>query len=120
MNQLGALAVVVNWSKYVVHLIGLISNYNVTTSVVQAHWAWNETSESFYNTGQVINIPAIAITFGITLLLISGIRPTAVVNLVLVIIKIIILFIFIFACCKYVDPKNFKPFFPKNEGKQLT
>jgi APA family basic amino acid/polyamine antiporter len=117
LYQLAALTVVVNWSKYVVHFINLFSNYNVTKSIVQAHWAWNETALSFYSTGQVINLPAIAITIAITLLLIWGIRPTAMVNLVLVIIKIIILLIFIFACCKYVDLNNYKPFFPKNEGK---
>jgi APA family basic amino acid/polyamine antiporter len=115
--QLAALTVVVDWSKYVVHFINLFSNYNVTSSVVGAPIAWDETALSFYITGQAINLPAIAITIAMTLLLISGIRPTAIVNLVLVVIKIIILLIFIFACCKYVDLNNYKPFFPKNEGK---
>jgi APA family basic amino acid/polyamine antiporter len=82
-----------------------------------APFAWNDTVPSFYNTGQVINLPAIAITIVVTLLLVTGIRPTAMVNLILVIIKISVLFIFIFACCKYVDLNNYKPFLPKNEGK---
>jgi APA family basic amino acid/polyamine antiporter len=117
LYQLGTLVAVVNWSKYVVHFINHVSDYNVTRLIVEAPWVWNETAVSFSKTGQVINIPAIAITIGITLLLISGIRPIAMVNLVLVIIKILIFLIFIFACCKYVDRKNYKPFFPPNEGK---
>jgi APA family basic amino acid/polyamine antiporter len=119
LYQLSALTVVDAWSEYVVDLINLLSDYNVTKSVVEAPIAWNETALNFYITGQAINLPAIAITMAITFLLISGIRPTAMVNLVLVIIKIIILLIFIFACCKYVNRDNYKPFFPPNGGKQL-
>jgi APA family basic amino acid/polyamine antiporter len=114
---LGALAVVVNWSKYVVQFISVLSQSNVTSSVVEAPVAWNETALSFYSTGQVINLPAITITIAITLLLIWGIRPTAMVNLVLVLITIITILIFIFACCKHVDRKKYEPFFPPNEGK---
>ncbi len=117
LYQLGALTVVVGWSKYVVHFIGIVSGYNATTIVVQAPVAWNETAGRFFVTGQAINIPAIAITMAITLLLIYGIRPTAMVTLVLVVFKIIILLIFIFACCKYVDRKNYEPFFPRNRGR---
>jgi APA family basic amino acid/polyamine antiporter len=78
---------------------------------------FNETASSLYSTGQAINTPAIAITIAITLLLIWGIRPTAMVNLVLVIIKIIILLIFIIACCKYVNRDYYKPFFRSNNSR---
>jgi APA family basic amino acid/polyamine antiporter len=130
LYQLGASAVVVHWSKYVVQFINDLSHcnvtssvvepciaWNVTRSVVEAPWGWNETALSFYSTGQLINLPAITIIIAITLLLISGIRPTDMVNLVLVIITIITILIFIFACCKHVDINNYKPFFPPNEGK---
>ncbi len=117
LYQLAALTVVVDWSKYVVHFIDNVSVYNVTRLLVQAPVAWNETAGRFFVTGQAINIPAIAITMAITLLLIYGIRPTAMVTLVLVVFKIIILLIFIFACCKYVDRKNYEPFFPPNRGR---
>ncbi len=117
LYQLAALTVVVDWSKYVVHFIDNVSVYNVTRLLVQAPVAWNETAGLFSATGQAINIPAIAITIAITLLLIYGIRPTAMVILVLVVFKIIILLIFIFPCCKYVDRKNYEPFFPRNRGR---
>ena len=114
--QLGALTVVVTWSKYFVHFIDVVSSYNATRSVIEAPIAWNETGTNFYITGQVLNLPAIAITIAITLLLISGIRSTGIVNLVLVVFKIIVLLIFIFACAKYVKRENYNPFFPQNEG----
>ena len=117
--QLAVFIVAVGWSKYVVHFIDIVSDYNATRLVVQAPVIWDKTAEGFVLTGQVINIPAIAITIGITVLLISGIRTTALVNFVLVVIKIITLLIFIFACCKYVDRKNYEPFFPPNKGMYL-
>jgi APA family basic amino acid/polyamine antiporter len=117
LYQVGASAVVANWSRYVVHLIDLISDYNITRSVVEAPVAWSQDANMFYSTGQIINLPAIAITIAVTLILISGIRQTAILNLVFVIIKVIILLIFIFACCAHVDRKNYTPFFPSNQGR---
>jgi len=118
--QLSALTVVVGWSNYVVQFINIISNYNASAMVTTAPVIWNEATESFSVTGQAINLPAIAIAVALTLLLISGIRPTAVVNLVLVIFKIIVLLIFIFACCKYVDRNNYTPFIPTNLGTRFS
>jgi amino acid transporter len=116
LYQLGASMVVVRWSSYIVHLIQLISNYNIINWIVQAPVTWDEESVRFYATGQAINIPAIAITIAITVVLITGIRKTAIVNLILVIFKIIVLLIFIFACCIYVKRNNYDPFFPSNLG----
>lgn len=70
----------------------------------------------FSSTGAVINLPAVAITAAIIIILIIGVRQTTIVNLVFVILKIIVLLIFIFACCKYVNVNNYSPFFPGNEG----
>jgi len=114
---LAASTVCVQWSHYVVHFIDLISNYTITETLVQSPVAWSETSAAFYGTSQVINLPAIAITIAIIFVLFIGIRETAIVNLVFVVIKVIILLIFIFACCPHVDRKNYDPFFPSNDGK---
>jgi APA family basic amino acid/polyamine antiporter len=99
-----------------VYFIELISDQNVTRAVVEAPVAWSTDANTFYSTGQVMNIPSIAIAIGVTLLLIIGIRETAIVNLVFVTIKVIILLIFIFACCIHVDRKNYDSFIPRNQG----
>ncbi|CAF1371989.1 unnamed protein product [Adineta steineri] len=114
--QLAACTVVVSWSKYVTHFIYVVSNYNATTSLIQAPVAWSDDTESFSITGGAINLPAIVITIAITILLMSGIYATAIVNLVLVVIKIIILLIFIFSTCKFVNVDNYQPFIPSNQG----
>ncbi|CAF1346963.1 unnamed protein product [Rotaria sordida] len=115
-NLFGVSIVIVAWSKHVVILIDILSDYNVTSMILQAPVAWNEDTGRFFITGQAINIPAIAITIAITILLIIGIRQTATVNLVLVVFKIITILIFIFACCNYVNRNNYYPFFPPNQG----
>ncbi|CAF1206681.1 unnamed protein product [Rotaria sordida] len=112
----GVFTVVVAWSKYVVQLVDILSDYNATSTIVQAPIAWNETAERFFITGNVINLPAIAITIAVTILLIIRVRQMAIVNLVLVVFKIIIILIFIFACCKYVNRNHYNPFFPPNQG----
>jgi amino acid transporter len=56
----------------------------------------------------------------ITVLLVIGIRETAMVNMVLVVIKIILLLIFIFVTCGYVNRDNYKPFFPSNLGNIVS
>lgn len=116
--QFAASTVVVTWSKYVLHLSQLISDDNITRSIVDAPIGWNETGTNFYTTGHVINLPAVAIAIAITILLISGIRPTGIVILILVLFKIIVLLIFIFTCSRYTKTKNYQPFFPPNEGKE--
>ncbi len=98
------------------HFISLISDYNITSAVVQAPLAWSEELNKFYRTGQVINLPAIAITMAICFVLIIEIRETAIVNLTFVIIKILILLIFIFAGCIYVNRSNYAPFFRSDGG----
>ena len=119
LYELAALTVVVGWRQQVVQLIHHISNLTVTSSVVEAPLVWNETAFNFAVTGRALDLPAIAITIAITILLISGIRLTAVTNLVLVVIKVAVLLIFIFVCCPYVNRNNFTPFFPSNEGRQV-
>jgi APA family basic amino acid/polyamine antiporter len=120
LYQLAALTVVVGWGNYVIDLTDLISNYNASRLIVQAPIAWQDNPEGFYVTGQIINLPAIAITIAITVLLVIGIRETAMVNMVLVVIKIILLLIFIFVTCGYVNRDNYKPFFPANTGNTVA
>lgn len=113
---LAAATVAVGWSGYVVHFYETVSKQSATKWIVEAPFSWNETSESFYATGAVINLPAVVIVIALTVLLLFGIGESAIVNLVIVIIKIVVILLFIFACCGYVTQSNYKPFIPPNQG----
>lgn len=110
------MTVVVGWSKHVTHLLSLTTSYNGTSSFLEAPVVWAEATNSFRVTGQFINFPSIAITVGITILLVVGLRPMAMVNLVFVVIKIIVLLIFIVIGAKDIDRRNYTPFSPPNQG----
>ena len=102
------------------HFIELISDYNVTHTLVEAPLAWSKESNRMFVTGDAINLPAIAITIAICFVLIIGIRETAIVSTIFVTIKIIVLLIFIIAGSIYVDRKNYSPFFPPNAGMIIS
>ena len=120
LYQLAASVVAVRWSHYVVHLINTISNYNASRWIVEAPVAWDKSGSGFYVTGQIINLPSIAIVTFITIILFLGIRETSMVNLVLIIFKVIVLLIFIFAGCVYVNPANYRPFFRPKQGMAMS
>ncbi|HLU38406.1 MAG TPA: amino acid permease [Planctomycetota bacterium] len=59
-----------------------------------------------------INLPAVAITAVITMLLVRGIRESARANDVMVLIKLVVLVLFLGVGAFYVDPGNWRPFAP--------
>jgi amino acid transporter len=117
LYQLAGATVMVSWSQYVVHFFEIVLNYNASREIVQSPLMWSETNEKFHTTGQIINLPAIAIVLAISFILFLGIRETSITNLVLVVFKLTGLLIFIFAGCIYIKLDNYHPFFPKNQGK---
>ena len=62
--------------------------------------------------GGIINILAIAIISALTLLLIVGVKSSARVNNLMVLIKLLVIFLFIVIASIEVDPKNWIPFSP--------
>ncbi|MGH7693428.1 MAG: amino acid permease, partial [Gemmatimonadaceae bacterium] len=59
-----------------------------------------------------LNVPAFAIVATITGLLILGVRESARVNNILVVIKLLVLAIFVIVGAQYIDTDNYKPFAP--------
>jgi APA family basic amino acid/polyamine antiporter len=116
MYQLVASTVVVGWSKYVWHFIHIISDFNATNLTVHQSTLLKNDTDGINITCTSPDLRVVVITIAITIILISGIRQTATINLMFVILKIIALLIFIFACSKYVNLNNYKPFFPPKQG----
>jgi basic amino acid/polyamine antiporter, APA family len=119
LYQFGALVAVIHWSQYVVHFFELVASFNATRSMVEPPIGWSNGTVGFYITGDVLNLPAIAITIAITALLLIGIRETAMVNLVLVVFKMIVILVFIITGAVYVDRNNYTPFIPTNLGNAI-
>lgn len=99
---LGAATVGVSWSHYLNDFLGF---YGM------------EISESFIKgpfEGGIINIPAIIIVSLLSLLLIRGTKESALVNNILVILKVAVVILFIVLGWGYINPEYHTPYIPKH------
>jgi APA family basic amino acid/polyamine antiporter len=111
------LAWVVGWS--------LVLEYSVTASAVAVGWSayavgalkslhvdlprWMLTGPL---DGGVVNLPALVIVAAVTALLIKGVRESASVNIILVLIKLAALLVFILLTATVIKAANYHPFMP--------
>jgi APA family basic amino acid/polyamine antiporter len=101
---LGAATVGVSWGSY---LNQLLSQYGMAIPP--------EFSSSPAE-GGIINLPAIFIVCLLSLLLVRGIKESASVNNVLVVIKVAVVLMFIILGWKFINPEFHTPFIPENNG----
>jgi APA family basic amino acid/polyamine antiporter len=67
--------------------------------------------------GGAINLPAVAIVVVVSLVLILGIRESAGVNSVIVVLKVAVILVFVAIGWGYMQPANHTPLIPPNEGQ---
>jgi APA family basic amino acid/polyamine antiporter len=106
--------VAVGWSGYMQSLLhdwGINLPHNLTQSTLL------HTNEGWGLTGSLINFPAVCIVAIITALLLCGIRQSAWVNTVIVVIKVSVILLFIGFGLSYVDTANWVPYIPENTGE---
>ncbi len=65
----------------------------------------------------VFNLPAVLIVTLVTALLVVGIKESAAVNTAIVIVKVGVVLLVILAGVFFVDPANWRPFIPPNQGE---
>lgn len=111
---IGAAAVSVSWSGYV---ISLLQDYHIPFIPELAASPWQPVN---LKDGTTVygwfNLPALFIIVLVSVLLIKGIRESALVNMLMVIIKITVVLIFIAVGFFYINPENYDPFIPPNQG----
>lgn len=100
----GAATVSISWSRYLVKFLGYY-DIHLSQSITAGPWD-----------GGVINLPAVFIVVLMSLLLIKGSKESAMVNAVIVCIKVAVVIIFIALGWHYIDPKNYTPYIPENTG----
>ncbi|RIA83029.1 amino acid permease-domain-containing protein [Glomus cerebriforme] len=107
----------VGWSGYFAYFFSNAFNIEFSDSWTNAPITFNDTTGVFESVpGAYFNVPAFAISIILTILLIVGIKESATVNTVIVSIKVFIIIIFVIAAGTKVNPENYKPFVPPNEG----
>ncbi len=110
----GAATVAVGWSGYIV---SFFQGYGIIIPAALSSAPLNHTAAGWVTTGAIINLPAVLIILFMTALLVVGIKETANVNNVIVIVKIVVVLLFIIFGVSYVDTANWTPFIPPNTGE---
>lgn len=100
----GAAMVSISWSQY---LHKLLQMYDM-------HLPLALTAGPFE--GGVLNLPALLIVAMMSLLLARGTQQSAIVNEIIVILKVAVVLIFIALGWSYINPENLVPYIPDNTG----
>jgi APA family basic amino acid/polyamine antiporter len=104
----GAATVAIGWSQT---LVALLSSLGVPFPASVA-------ASPFQGGGAgLINLPAVAVVVAVSLILILGIRESASVNSVIVVLKVTVILVFIAIGWGYMQPANHTPLIPPNEGE---
>lgn len=111
----GAATVSISWSAYVVSLLHDIG-IDLPAQLIASPWQTIQLSSGKVVQG-VINLPAVFIIVVISSLLITGIKESAFVNAIVVVIKVAVVIAFIGVGAWYIRPENYVPFIPENTGQ---
>jgi basic amino acid/polyamine antiporter, APA family len=101
-----ASTVAVGWAGYAVSLLDSLG----------IHVPHDLANPPFGNDSGIVNVPALIVVAGTTLLLVVGTRQSAGVNNAIVALKIAVLLLFVAVGAAAVDTANWSPFIPANEG----
>jgi basic amino acid/polyamine antiporter, APA family len=100
----GAATVGISWSRY---LVKFLEGFDIHLSPAWTLGPWD---------GGIINLPAVFIIVLMSLLLIKGTKESALVNGIIVSLKVAVVLIFIFLGWKYINTSNYNPYIPDNSG----
>lgn len=106
-------SVAVGWSGY---MMSLCQEWGIHIPWHLSHATFDHTSEGWIVTGSFFNFPAVFIIAIITSLLLGGIRQSALINNIIVVIKVGVILLFIGFGLSYIDPGNWTPYIPENTG----
>lgn len=110
----GSAAVAVGWSGYVssfLHDLG----YTIPAALSQAPFTFTP-DVGWSSTGALINLPASLLVIALSALIAIGIRESATLNDIVVVIKVTVLIAFLVLGAAYITKENLTPFIPENTG----
>jgi len=110
----GAATVSISWSSYVVSFFHNVGIY-LPPYLIASPWQPVRLPDGQLVHG-LINLPAVFIICAVSTLLIIGIKESASVNALVVVIKVMVVLVFIGVGVWYIKPANYVPFIPPNTG----
>ncbi|OCX51441.1 amino acid permease [Mucilaginibacter sp. PPCGB 2223] len=122
---LGAATVAIGWSQYFNNFLETFFNCHIPFALSHSPFEVSTTTTGMYaaeiGTRGLINLPAIFILLMLTLLLIKGTAESAIVNNIIVIVKVAIVLMIIGLGWQFINPANHTPYMiPENAGDVKT
>jgi basic amino acid/polyamine antiporter, APA family len=113
--MMSASAVAVGWSEYVVNLL---AEWGIQLPSLFTNAPFGKEADgSIGLTGSIVNLPAVLVILGLGWILYVGVKESSTANTIMVLIKVAVIVIFIFAGLSYVNTANWVPYIPENTGK---
>ncbi|PTS97181.1 amino acid transporter [Pedobacter sp. HMWF019] len=113
--SVGCATVAISWSQYLTRFLASFHIYLPARLTISPF----ETAK--LGDGSVIhgwiNIPGALIVILMTLIIIRGTKGSALVNGIIVFLKVGVVLVFIALGWRYIDPANYKPYIPQNTGE---
>src|SRR6267154_478359 len=106
----------VGWNRYFIKLLDHYGINFIPDSLSSAPFEAADVGFQVHQTGAFVNLPAVIIVAAVTALCYKGIKESAVVNTVIVAIKVAIVIAVIAFGFMYVNTANWIPYIPKNTG----
>lgn len=107
-------SVAVGWSGY---MTSLLNGWGIHLPQHLSYATFDYIQgEGWVTTGSIINFPAVFIVALLGTLLVGGIRQSAMINNIIVVIKVGVILLFIAFGLSYVDTGNWVPYIPENTG----
>jgi basic amino acid/polyamine antiporter, APA family len=113
--MMSAATVAVGWSGYVVNLLeefGVHLPAVLTSAPIE-----KGADHRLYATGALVNLPAVLIVAALSWVCYRGIKESAAMNNVMVVIKVAIIVLFIVVGISYIDTSNWHPYLPQGTGE---
>lgn len=113
--SVGCATVAISWSQYLTRFLG---SYGIH---LPAQLTLSPFETAKLADGSVvhgwINIPGALVVILMTLVVIRGTKGSAIVNAIIVFLKVGVVVVFIALGWHYIDPANYKPYIPQNTGE---
>ena len=106
-------SVAVGWSGY---MTNLLHGWGIDLPAQLSNATFDHVNGEWIATGCIINFPAVFIIAIITAFLLGGIKQSALVNNIIVVIKVGVILLFIGFGLSYIDLGNWQPYIPENTG----
>lgn len=110
----GAATVSISWSRYLVKFLEYY-DLHLPAQLTLSPWESATLADGTIVSG-MMNLPAVFIVVAMSLLLVRGTKESAIINGIIVGLKVIVVLIFIALGWAYIDTNNYTPYIPQNSG----